>query len=67
MTTHQSPRSADHRSGHGVDLFAAAVLFVCVVSLVLGLVEVSRDDASPFILVPGMIFGAAAITRVRHT
>jgi len=48
-----------------IDLAALAVLFVCVVSLVLGFITISTYGSTPLILIPGMVVGAIAITKLR--
>jgi len=47
------------------DLWAIAVLFICVVSLILGFITISKYGTTPSILIPGMIVGAIAIIKLR--
>ena len=67
MTPHRlHPRSkSDLTPMDQIDLAALAVLFVCVVSLVLGFITISTYGSTPLILVPGMVVGAIAITKLR--
>lgn len=62
MTSHPCP--ASNRHNH-LNLWAAALLFVCVMFLIMGLVLVLRDGSTPLILIPATLTGAAAIACLR--
>lgn len=67
MTTHrlQSQAKPEPPRMERFDLWAIAVLFICVVSLILGFITISKYGTTPSILIPGMIVGAIAIIKLR--
>lgn len=49
-----------------VDLWAVAVLWVCVICLGLGVYFMVRNESSPLFLLPSIVMGAVAIINLRE-
>lgn len=49
-----------------VDLWAVAVLWVCVICLVFGFYVMVRNESSPLFLLPSIAMGFVAIINIRE-
>lgn len=66
-TTHSSCRAGrgDQQSSVRINLDSVALLFVSVVSVALGLIEIVIHGLTPLALLPGLVVGFVSILRLR--